>query len=76
MREEIFKMEREGLVKQGDTVEILERSSAVNYHYIIEPAVAMSGCFYETNRIKSKQGIVKEIQQNPRGYYVVVSFDE
>lgn len=76
MREEIFKMEREGLVKQGDTVEILERSSNVNYHYIIEPAVAMSGCYYETDRIKSKQGIVKEIQQNPRGYYVVVAFDE
>lgn len=53
MREETFKMEREGLVKEGDTVEILERSSSVNYHYIIEPAVAMSGCFYEANRIKS-----------------------
>ena len=76
MREEVFKMEREGLVKEGDTVEILEKSSSVNYHYIIEPAVAMSGCFYETNRIKSKTGVVKEIQQNPRGYYVVVEFDE
>jgi len=76
MREEIFKMEREGLVKEGETVEILERSSSVNYHYIIEPAVAMSGCFYESNRIKSKTGVVKEIRQNPRGYYVVVSFDE
>lgn len=76
MREEIFKMEREGLVKEGDTVEILERSSSVNYHYIIEPAVAMSGCYYETDRIKSKTGVIKEIQQNDRGYYVVVSFDE
>ena len=55
MREETFKMEREGLVKEGDTVEILERSSSVNYHYIIEPAVAMSGCFYEANRIKSNR---------------------
>ena len=76
MREETFKMEREGLVKEGDTVEILERSSSVNYHYIIEPAVAMSGCFYEANRIKSKTGIVKKIEENDRGFYVMVEFDE
>ena len=76
MREETFKMEREGLVKEGDTVEILERSSSVNYHYIIEPAVAMSGCFYEANRIKSKTGIVKKIEENDRGFYVIVEFDE
>lgn len=76
MREEIFKMEREGLVKQGDEVELLERSSSVNYHYIIEPAVAMSGCYYERNRIQSKKGVVKEIQENERGFYVVVLLDE
>lgn len=76
MREEIFKMEREGLVNVGDTVDILERSSSVNYHYIIEPAVAMSGCYFEADRIKSKTGIVKNIEENDRGFYVVVEFDE
>ena len=71
-----FKMERPGLVKVGDVVEILERSSSVNYHYIIEPAVAMSGCYFERDRIKSKTGIVKEIQENERGFYVILSLDE
>ena len=76
MREETFKMEREGLVSIGDTVDILERSSSVNYHYIIEPAVAMSGCYFESERIKSKHGIVKRIEENDRGFYVIVEFDE
>ena len=76
MREEKFKMERPGLVAVGDEVEILERSSSVNYHYIIEPAVAMSGCYYERNRIRSPRGIVKDIEETPRGFYVTVEFDE
>lgn len=76
MREEKFKMERSGLVEVGQEVTILERSSPVNYHYIIEPAVAMSGCYYERNRIRSTKGIVKEIEETPRGFYVMVEFDE
>lgn len=69
-------MERANLVSEGDTVEILERSSPINYHYIIEPAVAMSGCYLERERLKSSTGIVKEIKQTERGYYVIVAFDE
>lgn len=76
MREEKFKMERPGLVKVGECVKILERSSSVNYHYIIEPAVAMSGCYYERNRIRSQEGIVKNIEETQRGFYVTVAFDE
>lgn len=76
MREETFKMEREGLVKEGDVVDILERSSSFNYHYIIEPAVAMSGCYFESERIKSKTGLIKRIEENDRGFYVIVEFDE
>lgn len=76
MREEIFKMEREGLVKEGDVVQILERSSTSNFHYIIEPAVAMSGCYYERNRIRSGEGIVKEIKKTDQGFYVVLELDE
>lgn len=76
MREETFKMEREGLVKEGDVVEITERSSSVNYHYIIEPAVAMSGCYLEANRIHSKTGVVQRIEQNDRGYYVIVQVED
>lgn len=76
MRTMEFKMERPGLVEEGQKVEILERSSPVNYHYIIEPAVAMSGCYFERERLKSKNGIVKEIKQTETGYYVIVTFDE
>ena len=45
MRQEQFKMERQGLIKVGDVVEISEFQSYMNYSYIIEPAVAMSGCY-------------------------------
>ena len=41
MREMTFKMERPGLVSAGDTVKISEKKTALNYSYIIEPAVAM-----------------------------------
>ncbi|MCF0133580.1 MAG: hypothetical protein HUJ72_06915 [Blautia sp.] len=75
MRIEKFKMERPGLVSIGQQVEITEIETA-NYSYIIEPAVAMSGVFKPNNRIKSKTGIIKEIQETPRGYYVLAEFDE
>ena len=75
MREVKFKMERENLVKAGDKVEILEKKS-FHYYYIIEPAVAMSGCIGPGERIKSKFGAVKEIEKTDRGFYVIVEFDE
>lgn len=75
MREIEFKMERQGLVAVGDKVEIIEREG-VSYSYIIEPAVAMSGCYPARDRIKSREGIVKDIRENDRGFYVIVAFDE
>ena len=75
MRDIEFKMERKGLVQIGDKVDIIERDG-VSYSYIIEPAVAMSGCFAVGDRIKSREGIVKDIRENERGFYVIVSFDE
>lgn len=59
MRQEQFKMERQGLIKVGDVVEISEFQSYMNYSYIIEPAVAMSGCYKNSERIKSKTGVIK-----------------
>ncbi|MCI8742276.1 MAG: hypothetical protein HFG62_05040 [Lachnospiraceae bacterium] len=75
MRQVEFKMERQGLVNIGDKVEIIEREG-VNYSYIIEPAVAMSGCFSSRNRLKSREGIIRDIRENDRGFYVIVDFDE
>lgn len=76
MREMTFKMERPGLVKAGDEVHVSEKKTALNYTYIIEPAVAMSGCFKVNQRIKSRDGVVKEVKHTDRGYYVIVEFDE
>ena len=68
MREIVFKMERPGLVEVGQEVDVSESITPVN--------VAMSGLFRFTERLKSKKGIVKDIIQNDRGYYVTVKFDE
>lgn len=76
MREIEFKMERQGLVQIGDVIEVIERSCPANYHYIIKPAVAMSGCFAGRERLKNLNGIVKDIKQTDRGFFVVVEFEE
>ncbi|MBQ5599901.1 MAG: hypothetical protein IIU67_07620 [Lachnospiraceae bacterium] len=76
MREVVFKMERPGLVEEGQTVDVSESVTPINVNYMIEPAVAMSGLFKFNERLKSRQGVVKSIIQNDRGYYVTVVFDE
>lgn len=76
MREVVFKMERPGLVEVGQVVDVSESVTPVNVNYMIEPAVAMSGLFKFTERLKSRQGTVKEIIENERGFYVTVEFDE
>ena len=75
MRRMEFKMERQGLVKIGDVVDVTEREG-FNYSYIIEPAVAMSGCYPNAERIRSRKGIVKNIEHTPRGFIVTAEFDE
>ena len=69
MREVVFKMERPGLVEVGQTVDVSESVTPINVNYMIEPAVAMSGLFKFNERLKSRQGVVKSIIQNDRGYY-------
>ena len=76
MREMVFKKERPGLVEVGQIVDVSESVTPVNVNYMIEPAVAMSGLFKFTERLKSRKGVVKDIVENERGYYVTVEFDE
>ena len=77
MRQERFKMEREGLVEEGQEVEISERSAVTGqYTYLVETSVAMSGIYRTRQRIKSRKGIIKEIEKTQRGYYLVVELDE
>lgn len=71
-----FKMERENLVQIGDTVKITEGVLPSSWYYVVEPAVAMSANFSFRERLKAREGVVKEIKQTPRGFYVVVAFEE
>ena len=42
VRQERFKMERQGLVEEGQQVEVTERSPNTNlFTYVVEPAVAI-----------------------------------
>ena len=75
MRQEKFKMERPGLVQIGDRVEITEIQTNMNFSYIIAPAVAMSGCFKNAQRIKAKEGVITNIEHTPRGFMVTAEFD-
>ena len=76
MREMLFKMERPGLVKVGDVVKITEKTLPYSYYYTVEPAVAMSGNIEFRDRLLAQEGVVKQIEENPRGYYVTVEFAE
>ncbi len=76
MRQEDFKMERPGLVSVGDRVEITEGKLPNAWYYTVEPAVAMSGNYTFREKIKSKEGIVKDIKETDRGFYITVAFDE
>ena len=76
MREMEFKMEREGLLKAGDHVEIVEGVLPSNYYYTIHPSLAMSGNFPFSERLMAREGIVTAIRENERGFYVTVRFDD
>lgn len=76
MREMEFKMERHGLLEKGQKVTVTEGVLPSNYYYVIDPSLAMSGNVPFREQLKSGEGIVKEITQNARGYYVTVEFDE
>lgn len=76
MRSMEFKMERPGLLAVGDQITVTEGLLPSNYYYTIDPSLAMSANIPFRYRLKSKEGVVTDIVENARGFYVTVLFDE
>ena len=76
MREMEFKMERPGLLEVGQQVTVTEGVLPTSYYYTIDPSLAMSANFGFRERLKSREGTVKSIEERPAGFYVIAEFDE
>lgn len=75
MRTMEFKMERPGVIEIGEHVHITEGTLPTSFYYIIDDSRAMSGNFKLRERLKSTEGTVIDIQENAKGFYVTVQFD-
>ena len=76
MRKMEFKMERQGLLETGQRITVTEGLLPSNYYYVIDPSLAMSANIPFRNRLQSTEGVVTDIIENARGFYVTVEFDE
>ncbi len=76
MREMEFKMERPGLLKEGDRITVTEGVLPSNYYYTIDPSLAMSGNIPFRERLSAKEGVVVRVIENERGFYVTAQFEE
>ncbi len=71
-----FKMEREGVVKEGDHVTVTEGSLPSGFfYYTIDPSLAMSPNVAREDRLTVNEGDVVSVIENDRGFYVTVRFD-
>lgn len=76
LRQMEFKMERPGLMKEGDEVNVVETEMDNFLYYTIEHAYAMSGNIPFREALKTRRGKVARIEENLRGFYVTLEFDE
>jgi hypothetical protein len=75
MRTMEFKMERPGLLTVGQKITVTEGVLPSNYYYTIDPSLAMSGNIPFRNRMLAREGVVTDIIENERGFYVTAEFD-
>ncbi len=76
MRKMQFKMERPGLLEAGQRITVTEGLLPSNYYYTIDPSLAMSVNIPFRDRLRSREGVVTEVTENERGFYVTAEFDE
>mgnify|MGYP000051949355 CR=1 FL=1 len=61
-----FKMERKGLVEEGQEVHVTESALPTSYYYTIEHAIAMSGNYAVGERLKSREGDVIDVKETEK----------
>lgn len=76
MRQVEFKMERPGLTQVGERLKITEGKLPTSYYYTIEHAIAMSGNFTVSERLESREGVVVDVKETEKGFFVTMEFDE
>ena len=76
MRQMEFKMERPGLASVGDHLKVIESKLPTSYYYTIEHAIAMSGNYDVSQRLKTREGVVVDVEETEKGYFVTMEFDE
>ena len=76
MRRMEFKMERTGLLNEGDILPVKEGKVSSYYYYTLGNSFAMSANILPSERLSSDKGRVVAIRETGRGYYVTVEFDE
>lgn len=76
MRRIDFKMEREGLLKEGDHVTVTEGRLPASLYYTIDPSLAMSANIPFNEKLTVNEGNVVSVIENSKGFYVTVEFDE
>lgn len=75
IRTMLFKMERPGLLEVGQKVTVTEGVLPSNYYYTIDPSLAMSGNVPFPERMLAREGVVTNIEENDRGFYVTAEFE-
>ncbi len=75
-----FRMERPGLVKVGDEIEVseypLKTIAGTVYYYTMEPAVAMSGNLPAKEKLNVFHGVVTEVTEKESVFTVYAEFED